>query len=525
MRELSIDRCVAQLFMVGFSGAEAGVELLPIMESHGFTSFILFERNVESGEDLRRMISEARDRGRNLRLPELCFAADEEGGLISPLGTVAGRLPSAMALAAGQNEERARLAAQAVALGLKNIGLDLVLAPVMDANDEPSNPVIGTRSYGDDPELVASMGTAVLEGYRSAGLACCVKHFPGHGSTTEDSHKCLPVVEATAGQLQLKELPPFVAAFARGAEAAMTAHVAYPLVDGESSRPATLSPEILTDLLREKLEFEGTVLSDSMEMMGLSGHMPAPEACVEALKAGVDMFICVDSALAVECARRVRRAYERGDLRDVTVTRALGNVERLKAASPQEPPESPEGASEGAHGDRENILDECYAASVTLLGSESQALKEIVRAAKKGVLLLPEGLPRYEKTDVSFAERMISGFGLSSRWRVLPYPFDPGGADIGRVVDQVDPTAQVIFSGLSRGPVPRGQRVIFETLLAGRRVLAAATLLDPYEAVRGFPKDLPRIAAYGYWPECLAALFNSVFGGAYPSGALPVRVP
>jgi len=550
MSHTSIESVLAQFFIVGFSGVEAAQELLPLMEDHHFTSFVIFERNVRDGRSIGSMIRQARDRGEKLGLPGLIFSADEEGGLISPLGRVSGRLPSAMGLAAGGSEDRARNAAHSVALGLKDIGLDLVLAPVLDVNDEPANPVIGTRSFGDDPELVASMGRAVIDGYRSAGVACCVKHFPGHGSTTEDSHKCLPVVVRSLDEMSSKHIPPFIEAFTAGAEAVMIAHVAYPLLDSEDARPATLSPEILTDLLRRKLGFEGAVISDSMEMMGLSGHTPAPEACVEALNAGVDLFICVDPALAVECARRLRNAYEGGDLKDRVVERALRNVEGLRerlrrgaspgsesalspkarqtAASRDTTPtgagQTPKGVGGEADSARASILGECYDASVTLLGSESQALKELSRAARRGVLLLPEGLPGYNRTDEAYVRQMLSGFGVAGRWRVVSYPHDPGDAGISEAIGKVDPSAHVIFCGVSRGPTPRGQRLLFQTLLESRRVAAAGALLDPYELVSGFPMDLPRIATYGYWPECLEALLHVLFGGRYAGGSLPVQL-
>jgi beta-N-acetylhexosaminidase len=549
MSHTSIESVLAQFFIVGFSGTEAAQELLPLMDDHDFTSFIIFERNVRDGRSLASMIQEAGDRAEKLGLPEPLFSADEEGGLISPLGRAVGRLPSAMGLAAGGSEDRARRAVRSVALGLKDIGLDLVLAPVLDVNDEPDNPVIGTRSFGDDPERVASMGRAVIDGYRSAGVACCVKHFPGHGSTTEDSHKCLPVVVRSLDEIGSTHIPPFVEAFEAGVEAVMTAHVAYPLVDGEDARPATLSPEILTDLLREKLGFEGAVISDSMEMMGLSGHTPAPEACIEALKAGVDLFICVAPALAVECVRQLRKAYDRGDLRDKTIERALRKVEGLRErllcgpSSGSESTSSPEArrtatsgettpagerqTAESAGGeadsDRESILGDCYGASVTLLGSESRELKERARAAKRGAFLLPAGLPNYNETDAAFVERMLSRFGIADRWRVVSYPNDPGDADISGAIGNVDPSAHVFFCGLSRGPTPRGQRLLFRALLQSRRVAAAAALLDPYEVVSGFPTDLTRIATYGYWPECLEALLHVLFGGRYATGSLPVR--
>ena len=523
MENISLDRRIAQLFMVGFSGCEAYEQLTSLIEKHGFTSFIVFQQNLRDFETLCSMVGEARKTAERLGLAALLFAADEEGGLISPLGAAVGRLPSAMGLSAGGSEARARHAAYLVGIGLKDAGLDLVLAPVLDVNNEPDNPVIGTRSFGDDAQLVASMGAAVLDGYHSAGLACCIKHFPGHGSTKEDSHKCLPVIDSTMEQLRFKEFPPFRAAFERGAEAVMTAHVAYPSVDGEALRPSTLSPKILTDILRKQMGFKGTVISDSIEMAGLSGYMPGPEACVEALKAGVDLLICVDPGLAVDCAAQVSKSLEAGEIGDEVIESALRNIECLKAASRGNVSESLESALQDGPADPESILSECYTASLTLLGLDPQRLKERVGTVEKGALLLPDGLPGYEETDIAFVESVLANLGVTDRWRVISYPFNPTDADVFRLTGQVGDSEGVIFCGLSRGPAPKGQRRFCETMARRGKLRVGVALLDPYEAIWGLPTDLPRVATYGYWPECLAALLDLLFGLGGAPGAMPVQ--
>jgi beta-N-acetylhexosaminidase len=515
-------RRIAQLFMIGFSGAEASEELLPLIESDGFTSFILFKRNAEDKESLSSMIAEARDAGERLGLPRLLFAADEEGGLISPLGDLAGRLPSAMGLTAGTSEERARRAAAAVGYCLRELGVDLVLAPVLDVNDEPRNPVIGTRSFGDDSRLVALMGAAVIEGYHSARLACCVKHFPGHGSTAEDSHKSLPVVKIDEDEIGLKQLPPFKAAFVRGAEAVMTAHVAYPGIDGHARRPGTLSPEIITGLLRTKMKFGGAVISDSLEMMGLTAYKSPPEVCVDALKAGVDLFICVSPALAKECVAALSAALERGELGEETIERALAYIGRLKSASRGGVPKILETAFPKMATDRDTVLSECYTASITLLDCEPRKLKETLAAAESGVLLVPKGLPGYEAADTAFVERTLADLGVGRRWRVVSYPHDPGDQEISATMAAVKSCDCAVFCGLSRGIVPKGQRRLREDLVSGGKLSAVAALLDPYEVISGLPDGLPRIATYGYWPECLATLLDLLFGLGGAPGVMPV---
>ena len=525
MNQLATREQVAQLFMVGFSGKSDGDHLGSLIEKHRFTSFILFKRNAADAGSLAAMISEARARASSLGLPTLLFAADEEGGLISPLGSLVGRLPSAMALAAGGSPDRARRSASLVGTGLKGMGLDLVLAPVLDVNSRPENPVIGTRSFGDDPGLVAEMGAAVIAGFRSAGLACCAKHFPGHGGTSEDSHKTLPVLRTPFVTLEARDLTPFKRAFALGVEAAMTAHVAYPEIDDGLTRPATISGRIQTDLLRGKMGFHGALLSDSVEMKGLANALAAEDACVEALRAGVDLFVCVDPDLALRCVRHLERALDGGGIASEAVNRALSNVAYLKKRSSElaraagtEWRESPMRSALQA------VLDECYAASITLVGCKAGDLKRLLDGVKRGLFVLPNGLPGYGETDVRVLERSLSAHGYGGRWRALQYPFDPTEEEINHVVSEAGSVDGIVVCTLSRGPEPPGQLGLAGALLETGRTRVGVALLDPYGLARAFPGDLPGIASYGFWPECLKALAGAIFGPSPAGGSLPIDI-
>lgn len=520
---------LAQLFMVGFSGTGIEEELRTLIEKHHFTSFILFRENLHDGSALRSMIEEAGALALSLQLSPTLFAADEEGGLISPLGEVVGRLPSPMALAAGGSADLARRAVAMVGEEIKGLGVDLVLAPVLDVNCEPSNPVIGTRSFGDDPNAVGRMGAAVIDGLHSAGLSCCVKHFPGHGSTLRDSHKALPVVYSSAVELSERDMVPFRRVFEHGVDAVMTAHVAYPDVDDGAVRPSTVSRRIQTELLRSEMGFGGALLSDSMEMMGVAESMPPEQACVEALKAGVDLFICVDPDLALRCLDKVDEHLSSGDLEPETMDLAIARIAQLRNRSSRVGRHEGSGSSDGAEVvDRiislTKVLGECYQTSLTLLDCEASGLKERLRAIERGLLIVPEGLPGYDVLDLDLIEGGLRDLRVADRWRVLPYPFDPAHEDVHRVISHVDSSDGTLFCTLSRGPEPEGQRRL-ATALAGTGVLSAgAALLDPYGLARLFPAGLPRVATYGFWPDCLRALMKLLFGQASATGALPIDI-
>ncbi len=225
------------------------------------------------------------------RAPGFIVASDEEGGAVTRLEHRTGSSwPGAGAL--GRLDDVAVTEAVAAAMGAqcRAAGVDLALAPVADVNAEPENPVIGIRSFGATPDLVARHTAAFVRGMQGAGTAASAKHFPGHGSTTVDSHKALPRIDADLTTLRERDLPPFAAAVEAGVRTVMTAHVLFPALD---DRPATMSPPLL-GLLRSELGFDGVVISDALDMQAIAGTVGMGPGAVAAVAAGVDL-VCVGS--------------------------------------------------------------------------------------------------------------------------------------------------------------------------------------------------------------------------------------
>jgi beta-N-acetylhexosaminidase len=245
---------------------------------------IVFARDFKDLDDLRRLTSRLRELARPRRL---FIALDEEGGWVSQL---AGHLevpPNAALLARGASADEIAWIAETSARRLRALGFDWNFAPVADVHSEPDNPVIGPRAWGTTPESVATTIGHVLRGYRSGGMASCLKHFPGHGDTRLDSHLALPACDADLATLERRELVPFRAH--ADADSVMTAHVVYPALDRE--RPGTFSPAIVTTLLREQLGFTGVCITDALEMQGAAAGRTPAEAGAAALAAGADLLL------------------------------------------------------------------------------------------------------------------------------------------------------------------------------------------------------------------------------------------
>ncbi|MCM3660272.1 hypothetical protein M3148_04575 [Georgenia satyanarayanai] len=220
---------------------------------------------------------------------DVLLATDEEGGDVTRLDYLVGSgYPGNLAL--GHVDEVGRTAAVASAIGaeLRSVGVNVNLAPSVDVNSDPRNPVIGVRSFGQDPKLVARHGAAFVRGLQAAGVAATAKHFPGHGATVVDSHLGLPVVDVDEQTFRRRELPPFAAAIAAGVELVMSSHVVFPVLDSE---PATHSRRLLGDLLRGELGFDGVVITDALDMAGALGQGGLPAAAVRALAAGSDLLL------------------------------------------------------------------------------------------------------------------------------------------------------------------------------------------------------------------------------------------
>jgi beta-N-acetylhexosaminidase len=232
-------------------------------------------------------------------------ATDEEGGTVTRLHVEKGSpVLGAAALGVVDDLTLTEATGRAVGHDLGGLGIDLCLGPVADVNSNPDNPVIGVRSFGSAPGPVAAHVAAWVRGLQDAGPGACVKHFPGHGDTSVDSHLALPVVEADLDLLQRRELVPFAAAVDAGAAAVMTSHLVVRALD--AARPATVSPVVLA-LLRERLGFAGAIVTDALDMAGVSGRTGVPEAAVRSLAAGADL-LCLGADKEPAIVRAVQRA-------------------------------------------------------------------------------------------------------------------------------------------------------------------------------------------------------------------------
>ncbi|MGW7240116.1 glycoside hydrolase family 3 protein [Streptomyces sp. NPDC054804] len=322
----TLTRDALTVLQPGFTGTTAPDWLLRRL-GEGLAAVGLFGRNIASPEQLAALTAQLR-----AERDDVLVAIDEEGGDVTRLEVHTGSsFPGNHALGAVDDAELTREVALELGRRLAACGVNFNWAPSADVNSNPANPVIGVRSFGADPALVARHTAAYVTGLQSAGVAACTKHFPGHGDTAVDSHLALPRIDATADVLHARELAPFRAAIAAGTRAVMSAHILVPALDPD--RPATLSRTILTDLLRGELGYEGLIVTDGMEMQAISATYGIEHGSVLAIAAGADA-ICVGGGLAdEETVRRLRdalvAAVRSGELPEERLAEAADRVRSL----------------------------------------------------------------------------------------------------------------------------------------------------------------------------------------------------
>ena len=327
-------RKVGQRFMVGFDGLEASADVKRLIRDYGVGQVIYFARNVAGPEQVAELSKElqtfARESGHDL---PLVIGVDQEGGRVARMGPPWTVWPPLRALGRVGSEDMAFRMGEALASECLAAGINCDFVPDLDVDTNAANPIIGNRSFGDDPDLVGRLGAAMIRGLQGKRVIGSAKHFPGHGDTSKDSHLELPVVDLPRPRLEEVEIKPFWKAVEAGVATVMMAHVLYPDLDADL--PASLSPRVVEQILRRELRYDGVVMTDDLEMKAVAARWSPGESSVLAMKAGCDVVpICgINPNTQVEAIEGVIRALEdeqlTWDSNDVACTRVRRMKERF----------------------------------------------------------------------------------------------------------------------------------------------------------------------------------------------------
>lgn len=498
-----------QQLMHSFVGHHPPANIVAAVRSGEIAAFCLFAHwNVEHPAQLRALnetLLRAADEGNQ---PPPLIGIDQEGGQLIAITRGATELPGNMALGATRSPELAEQAGRVLGRELRAMGINLNFAPSLDVNVNPVNPVVGIRSFGADPELVASLGIAMIQGMHAEGVIATGKHFPGHGDTSTDTHHTAPRISHSLERMHRLELLPFRRAIEAGLAVVMPAHIMFTTLDPDN--PATLSPTILKDYLRGELGFEGVTISDAMDMYAVA-RFGAVESVSMALRAGVDMPLLAHLPDQLAIAEQVRHLAQPD---------AIARIQHLRATIPRTlPPLDVVGCAEH-HQIAQAIADR----SITLVKDGGQ-LPLRPRVGDEIAVITPHPAD-LTPADTSSSVQIALADAIRQRHpRTSAYtlPHNASPADISAIVRAAQ-NAHTVVVGTVAADQDRCQAALVNALLVDGHRPVVIALRTPYDLL-AFPTVETYLCAYGIRAVTTEAVARVLFGEIAATGVLPCPIP
>lgn len=510
---MSVEEKVGQMLFLGFGGTRMDEKIASFLRDKKPGGVAFFGRNIKSLAQTMRLIRDVRDLD-PADIPTF-VSVDQEGGTVVRLTKKVTIVPSNMALGAIDDTELAQEAGRALGKDLSLMGFNMNLAPVLDVNSNPDNPVIGIRSFGSDPALVARMGVAYVQGLQSAGVAAVAKHFPGHGDTNADSHFATPVLHHDKKRLLEVELFPFARSIDAGLDALMTAHIALPTITGDSDLPATVSPQVLTGILRQEMGYDGLVITDGLEMNGIVSRYGSGDAAVRAILAGADMVMVLwFPEKKEEVHQALLTAVRSGKISDERLDQSVRRILQAKAKRglfSQKLLPVKEAMQALQAGEHRGVVRKIAERAVTLVKNEAK--------------LLP--LQKGPKTLVVTSESTFQSALSSSLPNVDSYLFSPNASaakmksEATKLAKRIKKYERVVF-GLWK---PEGSVLVKAAKQKAPDLpMVVVSFGSPY-LTSSIPSVEAYLCAYGFRAESERAAAQVLLGIASPSGRLPVSLP
>ncbi|QJD88087.1 beta-N-acetylhexosaminidase [Cohnella herbarum] len=326
---LTLEQKVGQMILAGIDGTAIDSSMKKMIAEQHVGGIILYKNNFSDLEGSAKLVNDLKKANAVNPLP-IFMSVDQEGGKVSRLPKDFVAMPDAAKVGRTGNPELAKEMGSLLSQELNLMGFNVDFAPVLDINSNPKNPVIGSRSFGDNATLVTDMGIAAMKGLQEGGTIAVVKHFPGHGDTSVDSHLELPVVRKTTEQLEAMEWVPFRKAIEEDAAAVMVAHILFPLIDPDA--PASFSKIIIGEQLRGTLGYDGVVITDDMTMGAISDHYGIADAAVKSVEAGSDILLVAHGYdVAKQVYDKLLQAVKSGKIEESRIDESVRRILVLKS--------------------------------------------------------------------------------------------------------------------------------------------------------------------------------------------------
>jgi beta-N-acetylhexosaminidase len=496
--------------MHSFHGKRAPQEMLDAVRQGAIASFLLFAgMNVDNPAQLRELTVALRQAAKEGGQPVPIIGIDQEGGQLIPIRAGATELPGNMALGATRSEALTEEAGRVMARELLAMGINMNFAPVVDVNNNPANPALGIRAFGDNPQLVGELGAALARGMQAEGVLATAKHFPGLGDTVQDSHFAAPIIPHSRERLDAMEFAPFKMLIDADVSAIMTTHMIYPALDAEN--PATISPHIVTELLRDEWGYTGLVITDAMDMHAVSrlGDVNAVRA---ALRAGIDLVMLghIRNQLALQ-----------PQVIDLARPDAISRIRAAQALlSDDIPPLSVVGSAE-----HQAVAQKIADASITLV-RDTDARLPLRLAPQIRIAVITIRPINLTPADTSLGVTIKLAHAITQRHaQTMALELDYQ-ANEGQMRDVLAATANadVVIIGTQAADRDPTQAALVRALHEAGKALIVVALRTPYD-LTAFPMITTYLCAYGIRDVTTEAIARVLFGEIPARGELPCQLP
>ena len=530
IKQMTMEEKVGQMLMPDFrtwkgkNVTEMNAEIAQLVKDYHLGGVILFRENTVTAEQTTKLVSAYQEASEKYGL---LISIDQEGGIVTRLQTGTD-FPGNMALGATRSEEMAKKVGMAIGEELNALGINMNFGPSLDVNNNPDNPVIGVRSFGEEPELVGKLGNAYIKGLQESGTAATAKHFPGHGDTAVDSHLGLPEVPHDINRLKKVELYPFQQAMDAGIDAVMTAHVTFPKIDDtkviskkdgkEIALPATLSQKVLTGLMREQMSFKGVIVTDAMNMGAIVEHFGAVDAAIRSVKAGTDIVLMPVGLEAV--ANGLYDAVNKGEISTKRIEQSVERILTLKL-------------NRGiVKAEVEKSLDEKIANAIQVVGSaehkavESEAAAKSITLVKNNAALPLKAGTKDKIVVVGSSADLLAGEVQKHHENVTVLTTETllteSQLTQAKAADYIIlGTNTSTVSG--RAPSNNLMKLANQLIEQTDAPVIGVGIRNPYD-IMSYPKVDAYLVQYGFRPASYEASVNTIFGLNNPTGKLPVTI-
>jgi len=486
----------------------------------GFTLFRA--NNIDSPQQLRHLTELLQKEAEEVGLPPFLIGTDQEGGQLMAIGEGT-PLPGNMALGATGSEDLAYQAGQVLGRELSALGLNLDYAPCADVNINPRNPVVGVRSFGEDPAEVARLTAAMIRGIQSEGVAATAKHFPGHGDVAVDSHVNMPVVDQSLDQIKKAALPPFEAAIASDCKVIMTAHLGLPQIETNRTLPATLSKTIMTDLLRHTLGFEGVIITDAMDMHAILQGEALVDQTSLAVAAGADLLLMTaDAEDHQRAARGVQKALSDGT---VSLDGALQSIQRVLNLKQWVASHARLYSLDILNCEAHRLVAEKIAErSITLVQDHQQILPLQLRADQKVAVIIPQPQNLTPADTSSYLVPQLGGEvrKIHPNTEEILIPLDPSEEYIDQILARIA-VSDLVIVGTINAVNSYGQAALVQAIHKLGKKLVVVAMRLPYD-LTAFPQVDCYVCTYGILEPSMRAAARALFGQIPFQGKLPVTL-